>query len=217
MKFDSLVKHIKRQLRTKGFVLLNNIEMDNKFLLNIAKKLGKPVEQEYGLVIEMQNVNYSTEDLKLKNKYIPWHNEGVYLEKPYKYLMLGCLKPASVNGKTLLLEGEKAASYLLKKYPFLKNVKIEHKRKDKKAIWPVIVNYKKKKVLFYRQEKYSKSMAHNLVLNSSNIDSSKIIKIIEDFIANVKPDFSHNLQKGELLIFDNFRFLTLGKSLVEID
>lgn len=226
--FKQNVYELKKLLRNHGVLIFKNQNINNKKLVMFAKLFGKPIVHNFSNKLqkypEIMTIIKEKKDKKMFGG--TWHSDSTYLKKPPRYTIL---YPQILPGKKL---GGTKFICLINSYNFLK----DRLKKELNSIFVCnsskakLYNYRKSK----ENERHKKEIIafHKIVKRiSTNINalyyspghikslSKSNLKIIKpgnnnSLVANIKKSlfrknniFTHQWQKGDLVIWDNYRAL----------
>lgn len=168
----------------------------NNDLKTIANQLGKIIQRNEVKAISPVHWNPACTTQR-----VPWHTEGMYLPNLPSYLVFGCVNPGESGGKTLLLDGEKVLTDVLRAFPSLENVQLEYRKENNMGRWPVKGVHPRRQThtLWFRDDPTNtRVMGEN-----ENTVSAKINAVL----ASLPPTYAHAWKEGDILVVDNHRML----------
>ncbi len=187
-----------------GYEVLCDMPLDEETLLEVAQALGTILPQEEQDAT-IRAVSEHHANIALTRKAVPWHTEKMYARALPSYVILVCEEPG-FGGRTLLLDGEKAAATLLAQEPRLEKVVLGYSKGDVMITRPLIAVHPRSGnlVLRYRQE-HPERLACSTIVQGNGLDAKTINSLVGSALTT--PDYEHSWTKGDVLVIDNLRML----------
>lgn len=215
----SILSVAQKQLRTMGAVLIRNAPVDINSILVVASIFGSIQETNYGKVFDVK-AETQPSNLAFSSAALSLHTDNPYRQPtPPGFQCLLCLQPAKEGGFTVFSDGFQAAKELertnFESYKILTSTQVTYRYADKHSqltsTRPVIELDSSFKTI--------KSLAvNNRSLAPLDPQHPELYKALADFqkLLNDKQyGFSIKLEKGDFIIWDNFRILH-GRSSYEL-
>lgn len=226
--FKENVTQLKKKLIDHGVLIFKKQKINNRKLVNFANLFGKPIIHSFSNKInkypEIMTITKEKKDKKMFGG--TWHSDSTYLKRPPRYTIL---YPQILPGKKL---GGTKFSCLINSYNFLddklkkklKSIyscnssktklynyrKVNENNKHKKEI---IAFHNIVKKISHKAKSLYFSPGHIKSLSTSKLKITKpknhkyIIDEINRALFRKKNIFTHEWEKGDLVIWDNYRTL----------
>lgn len=173
-------------------------------MVEIAQLLGTPLIEK-----DVRFVAHDHPNVALTRDAVPWHTEKVYTNSPPAYLLLGCGQNNATGGRTLLLDGERAANTLRTRDPDIQEVVLRYSKDDVSGSWPLIQRHPrtKKPVLWYRQDHPERRSHMTAIHLPPSWPLEGIIKLVDETLQAIGPTYVHAWTPGDVVVIDNYRML----------
>ena len=219
---------LKKKLRDHGVTIIRNQNIDNRKLVKFSKLLGKPIIHNFSKNIskypEIMTIIKEKNDKKMFGG--TWHSDSTYLEKPPRYTILypktlpgknlgGTKFACMINAYNLLNKKTKKTlekiyvcnSSKKKLYKYRKPQENNKHKKEIIAYHSIVKKISSEMKALYYSPGHIKSLS---VLNSKILKPKKnktLISEIESVLIDRDNIFTHQWEKGDLVIWDNYRVI----------
>jgi gamma-butyrobetaine dioxygenase len=216
----SILSVAQKQLRTKGVVFIRNAPVDINSIITVASVFGIIQETNYGKVFDVKAETQAS-NLAFTSAALSLHTDNPYRQPtPPGFQCLLCLQPATEGGVTVFADGFQAAKELertnFESFNILTSTNVTFRYADKHSQ----LTSSRPVIELDSSFKTIKSLAvNNRSLAPLDPQHPELYKALGDFqklLNDKKFGFSIKLEKGDFILWDNFRILH-GRSSYELD
>ena len=226
--FNENVNKLKKKLIDHGVLIFKKQKLNNKKLVKFANLFGKPLVHNFSDKInkypEIMTISKEKKDKKMFGGV--WHTDSTYLKKPPRYTIL---YPKILPGKKL---GGTKFSCLINSYNFLdekfkkkltniyvcnssktklfnyrKNKENNKHKKEIMAFHSIIKKISPKTKSLYYSPGHIKSLSTSSLKINKPKNHKNLTEKINKVLFRKKNIFIHQWEKGDLVIWDNYRTL----------
>ena len=195
-----------------GFVIINNVPTENNYIVNFANSIGSVRRTNFGEHFNVKSIP-NPNDLAYTSLKLSPHTDNPYRNPVPCIQLLHCITNEVKGGYSTLVDGFTVTEVLKKNHPnfydVLTKVKVKFKFIDKDVVledWSELISLDDKKN--FKQVRFSPRLDYVPLLNKNELDlfySAR--KKLSDLYNSDKYSIEFKLEKGDLLMMNNYRLL----------
>ena len=207
-----LMYHTLQNFYKYGFVIFKKVPTKDNYILKFAKSIGTVRSTNFGKSFKVKSINKPI-DLAYTSIGLTPHTDNPY-RKPIPCIqLLHCLENKVKGGLSTLVDGFAVADYLKKNYldifEILTKIKVRFRFVGKNIIlenWGELIELDHNKKI--KQVRYSTRLDYVPALKKSELKKFyKARQLIAKLYMSSKFEIRFKLEKGDLLMMDNYRLL----------
>ncbi|WP_246357348.1 TauD/TfdA family dioxygenase [Pyxidicoccus fallax] len=205
-----------RRLQETGALLVRGFGADTEALIDLFGREGLSViETHFGRIEDLRTdntTNQNTDQLGYTDSAIQLHTDQPFLERPPRYQLLHCMRPADVGGDTGVVDGLAAARHLADidapAFELLRTVPVTFHRKQKdfeRVLVSPILDFDvhggfRIRYSYFTLAPYRRPFAE---MEAWYRASNRFARLVRD----ERHQYRFRLEAGDFLIYDNWRML----------
>ena len=195
-----------------GFVIIKNVPTKNNFIINFANSIGSVRRTNFGEFFNVRSIP-NPNDLAYTSYNLAPHTDNPYRIPVPCIQLLHCIENEVSGGLSTLVDGytvtEDLKNEFKEYYEILTKIKVKFKFIDKEVIledWSELIKLDEKGE--FKQVRFSPRLDYVPILNKEDLDLYyKARNKLSEFYNSDKYRIEFKLNRGDLLMMDNYRLL----------